>query len=292
MGLHRAPLAFALPLAIAWRGRQPASTPPASSSPPTIAGRPIRVDADRKLLPWSTAPSPYAHVARLAWTALETRFPTQDNGLPTFLAYSRFDPGRVLGRELAAQPRGPLRDAHRFGGALVRVQRRRRRHRAGRAARSTTSSRTGRRRATGTGRACPTRARTPATSTTAGADDAWCDFCGRGDGAGVIEPDKVGELGVRLPAALRADGRRALPGRRRRVRRRAREARARGRRTHFALAVPRLRADQRGCARSTRRTSSAPSCSSTSSSRLRPGRRRRLRARAERGVRLARCAFR
>jgi hypothetical protein len=28
-----------------------------------------------------------------------------------------------------------------------------------------------------------------------GADDAWCDFCGRGDGPGVIEPDKVGELG-------------------------------------------------------------------------------------------------
>jgi hypothetical protein len=28
-----------------------------------------------------------------------------------------------------------------------------------------------------------------------GADDEWCDFCGRGDGLGVIEPDKVGELG-------------------------------------------------------------------------------------------------
>jgi hypothetical protein len=29
----------------------------------------------------------------------------------------------------------------------------------------------------------------------AGADDAWCDGCGRGDGKGVLEPDKVGELG-------------------------------------------------------------------------------------------------
>ena len=28
-----------------------------------------------------------------------------------------------------------------------------------------------------------------------GADDEWCDFCGSGDGTGVIEPDKVGELG-------------------------------------------------------------------------------------------------
>jgi hypothetical protein len=28
-----------------------------------------------------------------------------------------------------------------------------------------------------------------------GADDSWCDFCGRGDGIGVIEPDKVGDLG-------------------------------------------------------------------------------------------------
>jgi hypothetical protein len=28
-----------------------------------------------------------------------------------------------------------------------------------------------------------------------GADDTWCNDCGRGDGIGVIEPDKVGELG-------------------------------------------------------------------------------------------------
>jgi hypothetical protein len=62
--------------------------PVVSSTPPTIVGRPIRVDAERKLLPWSTDPAPYAQVARLAWTALETRFPLQDNGLPTYLAYS------------------------------------------------------------------------------------------------------------------------------------------------------------------------------------------------------------
>ncbi len=39
-----------------------------------------------------------------------------------------------------------------------------------------------------------------------GADDAWCDFCGRGDGLGVIEPDKVGELGYAYVQLFEATG--------------------------------------------------------------------------------------
>ncbi len=39
-----------------------------------------------------------------------------------------------------------------------------------------------------------------------GADDAWCDFCGRGDGLGVIEPDKVGELGYAYMQLFEATG--------------------------------------------------------------------------------------
>src|SRR5580704_10473187 len=62
------------------------------SAPLTIVGHPLRVDADHKLLSWSRSASPYATVAGLAWHALETKFPVQDNGLPTYLAWSRFDP--------------------------------------------------------------------------------------------------------------------------------------------------------------------------------------------------------
>ena len=158
----------------------------------------IRVDAERKLLPWSTVDRAVRRRgARSRGTALETKFPVQDNGLPTYLAYSRFDPDDLSGVSWPHNPAGlyaMLTDSavlwYAFSGD--RGGRRPRRD-----ARSTTSSRTERRRRTGTGRACPTRAPNAGDVDYRGADDEWCDFCGRGDGVGVIEPDKVGELGLR-----------------------------------------------------------------------------------------------
>jgi len=67
------------------------------ASPDSLFGRPVRLDRDRKLISWSDTDSPYAHVAHLAWTALETKFPVQDNGLETWLTYSRFDPTTLEG---------------------------------------------------------------------------------------------------------------------------------------------------------------------------------------------------
>ncbi|MGH7293731.1 MAG: hypothetical protein ACRELB_02305, partial [Polyangiaceae bacterium] len=62
MRLHRTALALALPAAA---GLAVACTQPAaSSSPPTIIGHPIRVDATRRLLPWPRVASPFAEVAR------------------------------------------------------------------------------------------------------------------------------------------------------------------------------------------------------------------------------------
>jgi hypothetical protein len=168
--------------------------PTATSSPPTIARRAIRVDGDRKLLPWSTGPAPYAEVARLAFTALETKFPVQDNGLPTYLAYSRFDPEDLSGVGWPHNPAGfyaMLTDSavlwYAFSGdqAAVDLVRTALDHQL---AHGTTP-------ADWDWASVPYASSNPGDVDYRGADDEWCDFCGRGDGVGVIEPDKVGELG-------------------------------------------------------------------------------------------------
>ena len=218
--------------------------PTASSVPPTIVGHPIRVDASRKLLPWPDVDAPYAHVAGLAWTALETKFPVQDNGLPTYLAYSRFDPEDQSGVSWPHNPAGlyaMLADSavlwYAFSGdeaavALVR-----------RALDQQLDH--------GTTPADWDWARVPYASANAGdvdyrgADDEWCDFCGRGDGAGVIEPDKVGELGFGYLQFFELTG----EGRYRDAAIACADAlaaaRTRGRRGALALALPGLRADER-----------------------------------------------
>jgi hypothetical protein len=164
------------------------------ATPPMLFGRIVRLDRDRKILSWSTEDSPYAQVARRAWTALETSFPVQDNGLETWLAYSRFDPQTFEGVAWPHNPAGfyaMLTDSavlwYAFSGdrAAVEVARKALAHQM----------------AHGTTPGDWEWARVPYASAGAGdidytgADDSWCDYCGRGDGIGVIEPDKVGELG-------------------------------------------------------------------------------------------------
>jgi hypothetical protein len=182
--------------------------PVSSSSPPTIAGHPIRVDAERKLLAWTGQPAvgpvraqpgpavdaPYARVAQLAWQALETKFVPPDAGMPIWLAYSRFDPDTFDGVAWPHNPAGfyaMITDSavlwHAFSGDDAAVD----------VARTALDYQM----AHGTTPADWDWARVPYASAGAGdadyqgADDAWCDYCGRGDGIGVIEPDKVGELG-------------------------------------------------------------------------------------------------
>jgi hypothetical protein len=164
-----------------------------SSTPLEIIGRPIRIDAEHKLLSWAPD-APFATVARLAWRTLETKFPVQDNGLETWLAYSRFDPVTFEGVAWPHNPAGlyaMLVDSallwYQFSGdrAAVDVARKAVDHQIEH----------------GSTPADWDWARVPYASSGAGdvdyegADDAWCDYCGRGDGIGVIEPDKVGELG-------------------------------------------------------------------------------------------------
>ena len=160
----------------------------------TLFGHAVRLDRQRDLLAWPPGDAPYARVAGLAWRALEARFPVEDNGLPTWLGYSRFDPETLDGIAWPHNPAGfyaMLTDSavlwYQFSGdaAALDVVHRALTHQI----------------AHGSTPADWAWARVPYASAAAGAadyegaDDTWCDFCGRGDGIGVIEPDKVGELG-------------------------------------------------------------------------------------------------
>src|SRR5262249_46327218 len=107
MRAHRGPFAVVAALALAGGlGSGACAQPVGSASPPLIAGHPIRVDATRKLLSWSRAGSPYSHVSRLAWQALETRFVIPDSDLETWLGYSRFDPADFQGVAWPHNPAG------------------------------------------------------------------------------------------------------------------------------------------------------------------------------------------
>ncbi len=161
----------------------------------SLFGREVRLDGAGRVLAWPLEDAPYAHVAGLAWRALETKFPVQDNGLATWLTYSRFDPDTSEGIAWPHNPAGfyaMLTDSavlwYAFSGdrAAIEVARKGLAYQM----------------AHGTTPDDWDWARVPYASSGAGdveyggADDTWCDFCGRGDGVGVIEPDKVGELGL------------------------------------------------------------------------------------------------
>jgi hypothetical protein len=182
-----------------------APQPPPSgetSSPPDLApeftgrigGHDVHLDTAGKLLSWSLEDAPYAHVARIAWHALETKFGLQDNGVVTWLSNSRFNPVTFEGINWPHNPAGlyaMLTDSavlwYAFSGD--------------RAAVDVASRALDYQLAHGTTPASWDWARVPYASANAGdveyrgADDTWCNHCGRGDGTGVIEPDKVAELG-------------------------------------------------------------------------------------------------
>lgn len=177
---------------------------PASNTPPRIVAHAVVVDENRKLLSWA-ARAPYATVARLAFTALETKFPIQDNGVETWLTFSRFDPDTFEGIAWPHNPAG-------LYAMLVDSAIRWRAFSGDRAAIDVARKALDHQLAHGTTPEDWDWARVPYASAAAGAvdyggaDDAWCDYCGRGDGIGVIEPDKVGELGFAYLQAFESTG--------------------------------------------------------------------------------------
>ncbi len=167
------------------------STP---SPPATIVAHPVVLDGSGKILAWPRDTSPYAHVVKLSWDFMK-RVPVQPNGLPTYYAHSRFDPETFAGDSWPHNPAGlnaMLIDSaslwHAFSGdrEVIDLVKRSADYQL----------------AHGTSPADAAWASVPFSSAAAGeteyrgADDAWCDHCGRGDGVGFLEPDKVGELGL------------------------------------------------------------------------------------------------
>jgi hypothetical protein len=172
--------------------------------PETLAGHPVVLDKDGKLLSWAEPRSaPYPAVVRLAWAQLLTGFAPEENGLPTWLTYCCFDATSLRGTSWPHNPAsfyaGLAQGAavyYAYSGdrRVIDLVRRALDHHL----------------AYGTTPKDPSWAwpGVPYASSDPGAiryrgahDFRFADpkdppKLGRGDGYGVIEPDKLGELGV------------------------------------------------------------------------------------------------
>lgn len=165
----------------------------------------LRLDKEGKLLSWVDPEAPYDQVLRVDWEMFKN-IPVQSNGYRTYFTYPEFngmnDPAQPLfsGRPWAHNPAGlfaMLTDSallyHAYSGDLVVMDRVREMldHIL----------------VYGTTGAADSWALVPYSSSDAdnpvylgGTDTIYCNQehhtpCGRGDGVGFLEPDKVGELG-------------------------------------------------------------------------------------------------
>jgi len=76
----------------------PAALRAQGTTPTTLAGRAVVLDKDGRLFSWVQPQSAaYATIVRLAWEQLLTGFPTESNGLPTWLSYCCFDAKTLRG---------------------------------------------------------------------------------------------------------------------------------------------------------------------------------------------------
>ena len=97
-------VALAASLVAVAGGRTGMAAPP-EAVPPALAGHPVVLDGEGRLLSWvEPQEKAYGEVARLAWDRLLTGFPVEENGLPTWLAYCCFDPETLHG---GAWPHNP-----------------------------------------------------------------------------------------------------------------------------------------------------------------------------------------
>ena len=161
---------------------------------PRINGHAVQLDEHGKLIPRSHAAAPYADVARRAWGALQ-QVPVQPNGYKTYLAYSRFDPVTFEGVPWPHNPAGfyamlaeSASSYYAYSGDhdVIAVAQEALDHQLAHGTTPLDWDWSG----------VPFSSGEPGSIDYTGADDGWCDACGRGDGVGVLEPDKVGELGL------------------------------------------------------------------------------------------------
>jgi hypothetical protein len=86
-------------------GASPAENERAASPASTLAGHDLVLDADGKLLSWvQPQDRAYATVVRLAFEQLLEGFPVEENGLPTWLGYCCFDGATLHGGDWPHNP--------------------------------------------------------------------------------------------------------------------------------------------------------------------------------------------
>jgi hypothetical protein len=149
-------------------------------------GRPLVLDSGGRLLSWvQPQERAYGTVVMLAWNALQTRFPNDSNGLRPYLTHSTFDPATLRGGVAPHNPAGlyaMLADSallsYPYSGdrGILAVAQATLDYMLGHGLTA----------ASGAWPGVPYASSEPGATTYGG---------GGGDGLGVIEPDKVGELG-------------------------------------------------------------------------------------------------
>jgi hypothetical protein len=181
-----------------------------ATEPGTLHDRPVVLDESGKLLSWlRPQETAFARNATSAWNFLATQVPVQSNGLKTFYAYPSFSPITQVPTQWLHHPAG-------LNSMLVE---------SGLAIHAYTGDRSvlellrpllayqidhGMTPADGVWPNVPYSSSMPGVTSYQGGDDVWaCDNpepCGRGDGYGVIEPDKVGESGLGYLRLYKATG--------------------------------------------------------------------------------------
>lgn len=72
----------------------------------TLADHPVVLDASGALLSWAPQELAYDRVLHLGWSYLETKVPTQEGGLPAYFTHSIFDGATGLGGDYLHAPAG------------------------------------------------------------------------------------------------------------------------------------------------------------------------------------------
>jgi hypothetical protein len=198
----------------------PKAAPPAptaaatTDAAPTLAGRPVRLDAQGRLESWiAPQAKAYGTVLDRAWHQVMTGFGAEENGLPTYLAYCCFDAKTLKGTAWPHNPAAVNAGLARGAAAYYAYS-------GDERVKTFLKRLLDHHLAHGTTPADPAWAwpSVPYASADHGATTyrGAHDFrytgtddpprLGRGDGYGVIEPDKVAELGVGYLIAFQLTG--------------------------------------------------------------------------------------
>lgn len=174
----------------------------------TLIFHPVRVDAQKGIVPWSDHEAPFHEVAALSFKRFSA-IPNADHGFPPYFTASMFE-----GDSFA--PAGWVHNPTGLAAMLVRSSLRWHAYAGDAEPLKKTRALVDHVLAHGLTAESDAWSRVPFASGDAGQldykggdDTKYCehhDTCGRGDGPGVLEPDKIGELGHALVLLYEATG--------------------------------------------------------------------------------------